>query len=73
MSKHLDTLYVVTGISRLTGEREPVSKPAPIVQAIQLRSKWKCKPARKRDYLWLRVEPFTPPSGRPKTLILKAS
>ena len=61
MTKHLDTLYVVTGISRLTGERENVSKPASIIKAIKLCSKWKKKPACKRAYLWLRVESFYHP------------
>lgn len=59
MKRYIDTLYVVTGISRLTGEREAVSKPKPVMQAISLRNKW--KPARKRDYLFLKVEPFYPP------------
>lgn len=60
-AKHLDTLYVVTGVSRLTGERENVSKPAKWPMAWHLCLTWKKKPACKRDYLRLRVEPFTPP------------
>ena len=60
MERNIDTLYVVTGISRLTGEREAVSKPKPVMQAISLRNKWKRKPARKRAYLHLKVEPFYP-------------
>jgi hypothetical protein len=58
---HLDTLYVVTGKSRLTGEREPVSNPTRWPMAWHLCLEWKKKPASKRDYLWLKVEPFTPP------------
>ena len=60
MERNIDTLYVVTGISRLTGEREAVSKPKPVMQAISLRNKWKRKPARKRAYLFLKVEPYNP-------------
>jgi hypothetical protein len=60
MERNIDTLYVVTGISRLTGEREAVSKPTSFLIAVALRSKWKRKPARKRDYLFLKVEPYNP-------------
>ena len=59
--KHVDTLYVVTGISRLTGEREAVSRPKPPMEAMMLRNKWKKVPASKRVYTHLKVEPFTLP------------
>lgn len=62
--KHIDTLYVVTGISRLTGERETVSTPHTKEETISLCRKWKKIRARKRAFLWLKVEPFTPPCFR---------
>ncbi len=58
--KHLDTLYVVTGVSRLTGERETCSIPVRRQLAELLLNGLKSKPARKRDYLRPKVEPFTP-------------
>ena len=60
MGEKLDTLYVVTGISRLTGEREACSLPAGRVTAGWLLHKWMAKPARKRSYLRLKVEPYNP-------------
>lgn len=60
MTKRYDTLYVVTGISRLTGEREACSIPVHKVTADSCLHSWKQKPARKRDYLYLRVEPYSP-------------
>ena len=60
MSKTINTLYVVTGVSRLTGERESVSRPNKWPVACHMCNKWKSKPARKRDYLRLRVKPYNP-------------
>ena len=56
---HIDTLYVITGISRLTGEREACSIPIHKSTARLLLQRWKSKPAHKRDYLYLRVEAYT--------------
>lgn len=61
MTKHFDTLYVVRGISRLTGTYEDCSTPCRKSTADKLLAKWKSTPARHRDYLRLRIEPFTPP------------
>ena len=60
MNGKTDTLYVVTGISRLTGEREACSIPASRLTAYRLLYKWMAKPARKRSYLRLKVEPYSP-------------
>lgn len=60
MKKFFDTLFVVTGISRLTGEREACCKPCRWPVAWYLCLKWKGKPARKRSYLRLMVEPYNP-------------
>lgn len=56
----MDTLYIVTGVSRLTGEREACSRPNKWTAAWNMCLKWKEKPARKRDHLRLRVEPYNP-------------
>lgn len=57
----MDTYYVVTGVSRLTGEREQCSMAAPKPLAQKLLEQWKVKLPKKRDFLRLRLEPFTPP------------
>lgn len=59
--RRIDTLYVVTGISRLTGEREVCSTPHPKDEAIAMCRQWKKLRALKRVFLRLKVEPFTPP------------
>lgn len=59
--KHIDCRYVVTGISRLTGEREACSIPVHRSTAEKLLRRWKQEPASKRDFLRLRMEPYTPP------------
>ncbi len=58
--RKFDTLYVVTGISRLTGEREACSIPVHKPMANLLYERWKSKPARKRDYLRLKLESYNP-------------
>lgn len=58
MSGKPDTLYVVTGISRLTGEREACTIPVHKSTAHLLCKRWMTKPARKRDFLRLKVEPY---------------
>lgn len=57
--KKIDTLYVITGISRLTGEREECSTPIHESTAKKLLARWKGEPAHKRDYLRLRIEPYS--------------
>ena len=59
--KKIDTLYVITGISRLTGEREVVSIPIHESTAKKLLKQWKDVKARHRVYLRLRMEPYIPP------------
>lgn len=56
--KKIDTLYVITGISRLTGEREVVSIPIDESTAKKLLKQWKDVKARHRVYLRLRIEPY---------------
>lgn len=60
MSGKIDSLYVVTGISRLTGEREACTIPIHKSTAHLLCKRWMTKSARKRSYLRLRVEPYNP-------------
>jgi hypothetical protein len=57
----MDAYYVVTGVSRLTGEREQCSMAAPKPLAQKLLEQWKVKRPKKRVFLRLRLEPFTPP------------
>lgn len=56
----IDTLYVITGISRLTGEREVVCIPIYESTAKKLLKQWKDVKARHRVYLRLRMEPYSP-------------
>ena len=49
-------LYIVTGISRLTGQRESITIPCFRWTAQSICEREMQKPARKRDYLRLRVE-----------------
>lgn len=52
-------LYVVTGINRLTGEREACSMAAPKDIAEQLKSSWmKCR-SRNKAYKNLRLDPVS--------------
>lgn len=56
--ENIDTLWVVTGISRLTGERERCSMAAPKDVAQLLMVSWAVKPARYRLYTRLKLEPY---------------
>lgn len=58
--KKQETLYVITGISRLTGDREEISIPIHESTAKKLLARWKGVRARRRDYLRLRMEPYSP-------------
>lgn len=62
--------YVVTAISRLTGEREAITSPKGKEMAVRLCVQLKLTPARKRVWLRPRIKsvpwreeklPFTPP------------
>ena len=58
--KKTEPLYVITGVSRLTGLREECSTPVHESTAKKLLAKWKTVPARKRDYLWLKMQVKSP-------------
>lgn len=49
--------YVVTGISRLTGEREPVTKPHSLWKTLEMRDKLAARQHFRSAYKWLKVEP----------------
>lgn len=49
-------LYCVTAISRLTGDREPISLPSSKEQAEKSCSTFKKIPSRKRVYTYPKVE-----------------
>lgn len=57
--KNINDLWIVTGISRLTNQRERCSMAAPKAVAQMLMGSWASKPARYRLYLRLKVEPYT--------------
>lgn len=48
--------WCVTGINRLTGEREAVTLPCQEEQARQIFEREKSKRARKRAYIYLKLE-----------------
>ena len=53
-SKHMRLpMYVVTGINKLTGEREAVTKPHSLWKTRELASRQHSRSA----YKWLKVEP----------------
>ena len=49
-------LYVVTGVSRLTGQRERITPPCFHATASTIRDREMRRPARKRVYLRLKIE-----------------
>ena len=49
--------YVVTGINKMTGEREPVTKPHSEWKAREMRDKLATRQHRKSAYKCLKVEP----------------
>lgn len=49
--------WVVTGINKLTGEREPVTKPHSEWKAREMRDKLAARQHCKSAYKWLKVEP----------------
>lgn len=49
--------YVVTGINKMTGEREPVTKPHSEWKAREMREKLAARQHSKSAYKWLKVEP----------------
>lgn len=55
-----DTLYVCTGLNRLTGVREQCSMIAPKEVADQFFEAWKKLRVRNKAYTHLRIEPYNP-------------
>ena len=49
--------WIVTGINKLTGEREPVTKPHSERKAREMRDKLAARNHCKSAYKWLKVEP----------------
>ena len=49
--------YIVTGINKLTGEREAISNPHSEWKAHELLARWKGKNRNTRPYKQIRVEP----------------
>lgn len=48
--------YIITGIGRLTREREAITVPCSLEKCKSILAREKKKPSRKRDYLYLRME-----------------
>lgn len=55
-----DTLYVCTGLNRLTGVREQCSMIAPKEVAEQFLDTWKSCRHRNKAFTHLRLEPYNP-------------
>lgn len=51
-------LYVVTGISRLTGERVQVSSPHTLTKAMEMRDRMAARQHCRSAYSKLKVEPY---------------
>ncbi|MCR4957854.1 MAG: hypothetical protein K6B13_04510 [Prevotella sp.] len=49
--------YVVTGINKLTGEREAVTRPHSLWKTRELRDKLAARQHCRSAYKWLKVEP----------------
>lgn len=54
------TLWIVTGISRLTGQREQCSMAAPKAYAEKLLESGKRSRTKQKAYTHLKLEPFEP-------------
>ena len=50
--------FVITGINRLTKEREDISRPMPVLMAEKAFLKAKEKPSRNRPYIYLRMQEY---------------
>ena len=49
-------LYVVTAKNRMTGEREIVSRPAPKVEALQMKLRYTNMRGTHKPYMYLKLE-----------------
>lgn len=54
----MDTMYVITGINKITGEREPVSRPYHLEKARRLRDVLADRLKRNSAFSRLKVEPL---------------
>lgn len=52
--------YCITGISKLTRKREIITVPCSKVNADDILKREKRKPARRRGYVYLRMEVYNP-------------
>ena len=50
--------YVITGINKISGEREPVSRPYPLEEARRLRDVLAARQKRNSAFFRLKVEPL---------------
>lgn len=50
--------YVITGINKISGEREPVSRPFPLVEARRLRDALASRQKRNSAYFRLKVQVY---------------
>lgn len=50
-------LYVVTGINRMTGEREAVTAPHSLTKTREMRDRLVARQHSRSVYKWLKVEP----------------
>lgn len=50
--------YVVTGINKLTGQRERISNPLSDSTAIEKKRQLLASPARGRPYKYIRIRPY---------------
>ena len=49
--------YIVTGINKLTGEREPVTAPHSLTKTREMRDKLAARQHCRSAYKWLKIEP----------------
>ena len=52
--------YCITGKSRLTRQREVITIPCSLQNAVEILKREKAKPANKRDYLDMRLAVYPP-------------
>ena len=55
-----DIRYCITGINRMTRQRDILTPPCSMEKAVKIMNRELCKPASKREYLYLRREAYPP-------------
>ena len=50
-------MYVVTGVNKLSGEREAVTKPHGLSKTLEMRDKLAARQHCRSAYKWLKIEP----------------